>query len=222
MGKVKGEKEIEKWPLFIERTCQQETIKSKTSTPAWDDTLFKDWNNPCAKASAASNTISQPLLTTIKTSPILFISLILTVIGCVFEVKSREVCDFNDKTNDSNDGFELECELECGASSPGNKRIVAIPHTTAPEFISTLAAVGISQASVSAHELSIQITQGIKNENEIKNGSGRLCGHKQVDSHTATTSTALKNNGMHNYDSIDAESHEFSDLEYVLDVVRIT
>ena len=220
MREVKVEKEIEKWPLFMDRTCQQETSMNQTSTPAGDGRLIKDWNDPCTKANAAPNRIPQRPSTTRKPSPMLSITFIMTVIGHVFELKSREFCDFNHETNDCNNGFELECELECGVLSPGNKTIVAVSHTTAPAINFTPTGVGICETSVLGYDLinvlrptSIQIPQGTKNENEIKNGSGRLWRH----SGTATTSTALKNDGIHNYDSIDAESHEFSDLEYVFD-----
>ena len=128
----------------------------------------------------------QESLTTTKPAPILFISLILTVIRCVLELKSREFCDFNDKTNDCNNGFELKYGLECGVLSPGNKSIVAIPRTTTPAFNSTPTCVGICQTSVIGYDLidavpaiSIPITQVIKNENEIKIGNSRLWRHKE-------------------------------------------
>ena len=226
MGEVKVETEIEKWPLFIDATCQHKTNKSETSTPARDGTSIKDWNDPCTKASVVPNSTPQQPSATTTPSPILSITFILMVIGHVFELKSREVCEFNHETNDCNNGFGSECELQRGVLSPENKTIVAIPHTTATAINFTPTGVGICQASVIEHDLidairptSIQIIQGIKNENKTKIGGGVLWEHTQPHSPTATTTTGPTIDGINNYDSIDAESREFNDLECVFDVV---
>ena len=97
------------------------------------------------------------------------------VIGCIFELKSLEYGDFNDKIDGFGFTSELEYELEWDAfriTSPANETIRTMPHTLAPAFNSTPTGVGSCQTSVIGCDLiavlsaiTIATTKTNKNDN---------------------------------------------------------
>ena len=96
-------------------------------------------------------------------------------IRCIFELKSLEYGDFNDKISGFDFTFELEYELEWIFRIPTIETIRTMPHTLAPAFNSTPTGVGSCQTSVIGCDLidvlsaiTIATTKRNKNENELK------------------------------------------------------
>ena len=213
MRKVKDKSEIEKWPLFIDGTCQQETNKNDTGAPA-------DWNDPCTKASAAAELTLRR--SSSQTSPIISILSIVMVIVQVFELKSHEFDDFNDETNGFNNGFELEYELqyefECDAlSSPTNKSTGVLQYTSISEFGVTPTGGSSSQAIVFGHDLVTVLpattasTIPITNTHNMKYDTSPTWTH--ADTHLTPQPTASITDRIFSLDLIGAVSRDFNDLE---------
>ena len=214
---MKEESEIEKWPLFNDGICQQETKKNDTSTPARGGALLKDWNDPCTKASAAAE-LTRSSATPHK-SPIISILSILMVIEHVFELNSHEFDDFYDETNGFNNGFELEYELkyefECDAlSSLTNKSIRILPYTSISAFDVTPAGGSSCQRNVIRHDLVAVLpaaTMPIKNKHEMKYDTGSIWTHART--LPAPQPTTPVTDRIFIFDLIDAVSRGFNDLE---------
>ena len=221
---MKLESEIEKWDVFIKRACRQQTNKSETSTSALSGASRKDWNNPCAKTSAASRILSERQLSTAQPALIMFILSILMVIEHIFELKSPGFCDFKDDTNGFNNGIELEYDVECDTlSSPPSEAINDIPHTIATAFSSTPTGVGIRQTAVIGYDLIAALpvtttaeTIPIRNKNEMKYESGLVWEQTQTQSHRIRLASAPINDRIFIVDVID---DEFNDLECIFAVV---
>ena len=94
-----------KWPLFVDRPCQQ-TNKSETSPPTSGDEQLQDSNHPCTTASAALSPRA-PCHPSPRQSQTIFTSLNLSIGLRIFGIISHENVIL----------FECECEFNCDALS---------------------------------------------------------------------------------------------------------
>ena len=104
-----------KWPLFVDRPCQQ-TNKSETSPPTSGDEPLQDSNHPCTTASAALSPRSR-CHPSPRPSQTIFISLNLSIGLRIFGIIPHENVIFGNENNDFNILFECECEFNCDALS---------------------------------------------------------------------------------------------------------
>ena len=218
---MKEESEIEMWPLFINRTCQNETNKNETVTPARGGASLQIWNDPCTRVSAAAELTLRQSTPSSHTSPIIYVLSIFMVIQHILELKSHEFDDFNE-TNGFDNGFELEYELKyefkCDAlSSPTNKSIGALACTSISGFGVTPTGGSSCQADVIGYDLVAVLSATsattilIKNKYEMKYDTSPIWPHAQT--HPAPQLTTPITDRMFIFDLIGAVSRDFNDLE---------
>ena len=120
-------------PLFADRSCQQTTSKRFVSTwpHIWSKSveIFFNCHNASAPLCACSpprpSCPPRPILILLFSVIVLAIA---TIIDAVFELESRDFCDFNAGFNVFNNEINNECELEnSGPSWPQT-----LTHPTAP------------------------------------------------------------------------------------------
>ena len=174
---VKEKERKMKWPLIVDRSCQQATKMSKKSPPTPDG----DSNHPCTIASAALSSRQRQYHRARQT---IFILLILAIGLLVFGVIPRENVIFDVENNGNNFLYEYECEFYCDAlSSQVSNASDTIGAATAPSSNCGPGCVGPGEFNVNGCHLSavlpattiatIATTVGIENDIIFDSGHTR-------------------------------------------------
>ena len=152
-----------KWPLFVDRPCQQ-TNKSETSPPTPGDEPLQDSNHPCTTASAALSSRAR-CHPSPRPSQTIFISLNLSIGLRIFGIIPHENVIL----------FECECEFNCDALSSRTSNTsdtISAATATATSFNFGRGGGGLGELDSLGCDLSAVLpapamitTVGIENEN---------------------------------------------------------